>query len=131
MVKIAILKQEILRINTKLGQLSPISISVVRRDLLQWYQDLPDEMRLSNLVNNPDISTDLRRTIYYVHLLYLGALMLIYRQTPNEAQHLSDTEPESREQTHLDAVVAARQSARILNLLREEDGIFQRCWICM
>ena len=51
MVKIAILKQEILRINTELGQLSPISISVVRRDLLQWYQDLPDEMRLNNLVN--------------------------------------------------------------------------------
>jgi len=131
MVKIAILNQEILRINTAFDQSSCMSVSAVRRDLHQWHQDLPDEMRLHNLVHNPDITTDLRRTIYYVHLLYLGALMLIYRQTLHESQHLHETEPGVGGQTYLDAVAAAHQSARILSLLQEENGIFHRCWICI
>lgn len=131
MVKIAILKQEILQID-RFGDLSSSSsVEKVRWKLHQWHQELPSEMQLSNLLNNPEMDTALRRSVYYVHLLYLGALMLIYRQMLNQPEPVNDNELESLDRTHVDAVFAAQQSSRILGLLSEEGGIFHRCWICI
>jgi len=55
--------------------------------------------------------------------------MLIYRQVLNHPQHTEKGRANSLSRAHEDAVVAAQQSSRILNLLRQDDGIFQRCWL--
>ena len=129
MVKIAILKQSILRINFADDVSNALSVEVVREDLHRWHQDLPDLMRLTNLVNSPDMTPEARVSIYTVHLLYLGAIMLIYRQILNRPQQSANNREKNLDQAHIEAITAAQQSSRILNLLRQDNGVHRRCWL--
>lgn len=130
MVKLAMLKHAILRMDVTLKHQSSTSLEIVRQDLHQWHQDLPAAMRLTNLLNNPDLKTGVRTSIYIVHLLYLGSLMLLYRQFLNQTPPPIDEGTHGLFfQIHTDAVTAAQQSSRILNLLRADNCVVQRCWI--
>lgn len=129
MVKIGILKREIIRTDVSDKRGSAPSYENVLQTLHQWHQEMPDTMRLTNLVETPDITKDIRVSIYTIHLLYLGALILIYRTVLNRPQQLIDEQPEKLRQIHNEAVTAAQQSSRIFNLLRQDNGIHQRCWL--
>ncbi|KAF1348954.1 hypothetical protein BDV97DRAFT_399492 [Delphinella strobiligena] len=128
MVKLAMLKHAILRMDVTSKHQT--SLEIVRQDLHQWHQDLPAAMRLTNLLNNPDLKTGVRTSIYIVHLLYLVSLMLLYRQLLNTSPPPIDQGSHGLfYQIHTDAVTAAQQSSRILNLLRADNCVVQRCWI--
>ncbi|KAG9662619.1 hypothetical protein KCV03_g10254, partial [Aureobasidium melanogenum] len=95
-------------------------------------------MHLSNLVKEDSmgrVSTELRRTIYFVRLLYLGALMLLNRRIAIQSScidpnaKISTCSDVSVSKLADDSTMAAEQSARILGLLLDEEGIFERCWI--
>ena len=74
MVKIATLKQAILRMDITSNQPSDHSVGTIREGLHKWHQDLPEVMRLTNLLQNPEVTRDVRVTIYNVHLLYLSLI---------------------------------------------------------
>ncbi|KAK8192612.1 hypothetical protein M8818_007782 [Zalaria obscura] len=134
MAKIALLKVEIVRTNLAFKELSILSIKNITDDLRKWYTELPPAMYLANLTQHADIPAELRRTIYFVHLLYLGALMLLYRRVVchyvQQDHRNMFINPLNEVSQYADqGVVAAKQTARILHLLRSEDGIFKRCWL--
>lgn len=136
MAKIAALKAKMLRAITSDKAPSPAVISTIQSDLHNWHDQLPKVMRLANLVSM-GIETQHRHKIFFVHLLYLGALMLLQRcimshwitedgdfeAIPNLPREILDC--------IRDGHSAAKQSARILGLLRQEGGVVKRCWICI
>jgi hypothetical protein len=140
MVKIAVLKRNILHINMASPRLAANTIKIIKKDLDRWYDELPPIMHLFNLTKkdkSSSVSTELRRTIYFVHLLYLGALILLNRRvvvqsSPTELNdELSICSGVSVDKLADDSAMAAEQSARILGLLLDEGGVFERCWIVM
>lgn len=86
-------------------------------------------MRLTNLIDNPEITSEILVSIYTVHLLYLGASILFYRQLLNQSESATGAPSKLLDQAHTDAVTAAQQSSRILNLLFDVGGVTQRCWL--
>lgn len=134
MVKIAVLKQNILRIHASVDVLPISSFDAIGHDLKQWYSSLPIEMHLGNLLvlDSSGFTTQVRRVIYFVHLLALGAWILLYRCLIAQISVAPESVPHDRIAEYADeAILAAEQSARILGLLQYEIGIYKRCWISM
>jgi len=129
LVRISLLKQEILRINVPDGRQPALAADAVRKDLHEWHRTLPEAMSMANLVNHPSMPVDARISIYMLHLLYLGALIMIYRQILNSSKSFTEIKSADLERAHVDAIMAAQQSSRILHLLLEVGGVNQRCWI--
>jgi hypothetical protein len=138
MVKIAVLKRNIPHINMAFPHLAANTINTIEKDLDWWYHELPPIMYLSNLTKKDDLSSfsaELRRTIYYVHLLYLGALILLDRRIAVQSSsielngELSMCSDVSVNKPADDSAIAVEQSARILGLLLDEGGVFERYWI--
>lgn len=139
MAKIALLKAKVMRMHLAFKELTPRSIQSIMQDLQTWYSRLPWQMRLENLMHS-EHSASIRRSGFHVHLLYLGGMMLCYRRI---AAQITQPMQQSRripfpeeEMTLLfdhceEAVVAAATSARILNLLLDDNGVFKRCWLIM
>lgn len=112
----------------------------VVQDLQQWYDNLPEKLHIEHM-GDLDLPLEARRSLYHVHLLYLGAIMLLYRRIA--LQHLQSQETGSDRTIlpDLDAgnvaehgergLLAAISSARILKLALDEGGIFKRCWLVM
>lgn len=133
MAKIASLKANILRAVTTFKSLSPGVISSISKDLRGWHENLPPVMCLANI---RDVETSNQHKIYFVHVLYLGALMLLQRcimsrwfvEKMDPATQMDITEEAS--ECIRDGYSAARQSARLLGLLKQEGGAVKRCWLC-
>lgn len=91
-------------------------------------------MHLGNLLvmDSSGFTTQVRRVTYFVHLLALGAWILLYRCLIAQISVAPESVPQDRIVEHADeATLAAEQSARILGLLQCEIGIYKRCWISM
>jgi hypothetical protein len=140
MVKIAVLKRNILHVNMAFPRLAANTINTIKKDLDWWYHKLPPIMHLSHLTKKDDlssVSTQLRLTIYFVHLLYLGALILFNRRIAVQSSsielnaELSMCSDVSMSKSADDSVIAAERSARILGPLLDEGNVFKRCWIVM
>lgn len=77
----------------------------------------------------------LKTSIYYAHLLHMGATMLIFRRClamlrhPRDRDDLSEEHQESLEATLHDGINAAQHTARILFLVREASQSVRHCWI--
>ena len=136
MAKVATLKANILATISGSKVLSPGLISSIRINLSAWHTHLPRRMRLLTMVEM-GIEQQHQHKIYFVHLLYLGALMLLQRcimfhwltgEEDTEARLAVCTETLESIQ---DGYMAARQSVRILALLKQEGGAVKRCWICI
>ena len=140
MTKISILKAVILRMHLAFKDLTKLAVQAIMTDLKDWYDKLPQEMALATLAQS-DLPHSVRRSIYYVHLLYLGAIMLLYRRVASQYNRSvaegSDADGQQKffEQLMLDhaeqGVLAAKTSARILGLLLRQVGCFKRCWVVM
>lgn len=135
MTKISLLKAGILR--TRLvKELTSSGIDGIVKELQEWHGRLPAEMQLATL-GDFDIPPLVRWSIYHVHLLYLGAIMLVYRRVAAQsfqAYTLGNGAALDKHNTALIGLVelgvnAARDSARILGLLHADKGIFKRCWL--
>ncbi|THV69205.1 hypothetical protein D6C78_03187 [Aureobasidium pullulans] len=134
MIKIAVIKFDMLRLSLSFKGLSALMVGTITKDLQYWHQNLPSEMRLSELDNNPKISDELRRTIYYVNFLYSGAQIMLLRrvlQSLHERSNLLTGSETVVEELISQAKAAARESAKLFGRLYVEGGIIQRCWICI
>lgn len=143
MTKISIINAEILRMHLMQPVISSEAMDSILKTLRDWHAKLPRQMLLKNLAGQT-LTDEVRRSIYHAHLLYLGALILVYRRIASEAARsvqvdrstsstkgvtvVLDQITRSRAQ---DGVVAARHSASILGLLLAEKGVFKRCWLVM
>lgn len=79
MTKICLIKADILRMNLGFKEISVGAIGSVTHDLQQWYKELPSLVRLE-AAGQDDVPVETQRSIMQVHLLYLGAIMLLYRR---------------------------------------------------
>jgi hypothetical protein len=139
MTKICLLKVYILRTNLAFKELTLLSIESIMTDLRTWYGQLPDRLHIASM--EPEtLVAETRRSIYHIHLLYLGAIMLLYRRIASQfvRSYGQDKErdvlwkPLERLLHYAEeGFAAAKQSAHILALLLQEDGIFKRCWLVM
>ncbi|KAK0612501.1 hypothetical protein B0T17DRAFT_543828 [Bombardia bombarda] len=140
MTKICLLKADILRMHLAFRDLSVLSLQNTQGHLQRWYRNLPMQVDLEYVARNREaIPTEARRSIYHVHLLYLGAVMLLYRRLASQSVRSYGIDKDRQmlvrplEKVFIEhageAVRAASSSAKILMLLLEEQGIFVRCWL--
>ncbi|KAK4171206.1 hypothetical protein QBC36DRAFT_199828 [Triangularia setosa] len=136
MTKISLLKAGILKNRLAYKEITTGGMDGIIKELEEWHGRLPPEMQLPTL-GNFDISPHVRWSIYHVHLLYLGAFMLVYRRLAAQSirsykageEGLLDTCNLTVVKLVKQGVEAARDSARILGLLYTDRGIFKRCWL--
>ncbi|OTA67983.1 hypothetical protein K449DRAFT_419666 [Hypoxylon sp. EC38] len=138
MTKISILKAHILRMHLTFKELTLPTIQSIVQELQQWYDGMPPVMHLNSL-GQEDISLESKRSIYHVHLLYLGANMLLFRRIASQLVRSSvvglakgvlwaPCEEMLTDQSGR-ALSAANSSARIVKLLLDDNGVFKRCWL--
>ena len=71
-----------------------LSFESAIRDLQGWYSKLPPSIHLANLpggsnnFTNVPFPPDILRSIYHLHLLYLGAILLTYRRMTSQYSSL-------------------------------------------
>jgi hypothetical protein len=140
MARICLLKAKMLRLYLSFKELSGSALKSIMRDLQSWQEALPEEMHFE-ASGQEHLEIETRRSILHVHLLYLGAVMLLYRRVVSQfplsrvketmsgpfQQPLSDVFINQSSQ----AALAAGMSAKILKLLQEDESIFKRCWLVM
>jgi hypothetical protein len=138
MTKLSLLKAGILRNRLAVQELTTLGMDGIIRELQDWHGQLPECMQLRSLYSNnwPDL---VRWSIYYLHLLYHGAFMLVYRRIAAHCVRLRLTgdglTSACQEPTIISLVeqglMSANSTARIVSLLHDDGGIFRRCWIVM
>ncbi|KAG9674117.1 hypothetical protein KCU99_g3632, partial [Aureobasidium melanogenum] len=134
MIRITIIKFDMLRLSLSFNGLSALMVETITKELHHWHQNLPRDMRLTELANNPEISFDLRRTIYYVNFLYFGAQIMLLRrvlQSMHEKNSLLAGDEAAVNDLIAQAKHAARESAKLFGRLCVEGGIVERCWVCI
>ncbi|KAK3938739.1 hypothetical protein QBC46DRAFT_439570 [Diplogelasinospora grovesii] len=134
MTKIVLLKAEILRLQLAFKELTGPAVDSINTDLQEWHDRLPREMRLEHL-GRLDLLDEVMLSIFSVHLLYLGAIMLLYRRIASQFvksfrfDRRDDTEWKSCQTALLDrtmqGLIAAKTSARILGLMLAKGGVFK------
>lgn len=142
MARICLLKADILRMHLAFKELTIPAVESIRKDLQTWYQELPEAMRLE-ASGHDDLPVEIKRSILHLHMLYLGAIMLLYRRVATQfLQGFATTgaipggflDFHTREmfvRQSADAILAASTSARIVKLLLEDNGVFKHCWLVM
>lgn len=111
------------------------SIQDLQEQLSWWYGDLPDAAQLMQLGGDAHIL--LKSSIYYVHLLHMGAVMLIFRHCLAGLQLSRDREILSAEQRSVmnaalnDGLQAAQHSAQMTYLLKQISRSMRHSWTMM
>lgn len=111
------------------------SIVHLRDQLREWYECLPPHARLIQL--GTDSHIPLKTSIYYVHLLHLGAVMLMFRHCLAGLRSFEDREGLSVEQRKVmdevlnDGILAAQSSAQMVYMIREASQSVRHCWVTM
>ncbi|ORY11682.1 hypothetical protein BCR34DRAFT_483669 [Clohesyomyces aquaticus] len=105
-----------------------------------WRTEVPPPLQISALTSEhpPELTLFQRRAILMVHIMYLGAVLLLYRQLLVAAAETSLTDGAS---WNLDlaegevarykneCAMAASQMARILSLISFDGTLTKRCWL--
>lgn len=136
MTKISLLKAGILKNRLAYKDITTGGMDGIIKQLEDWHGKLPSDMQLTNL-GNFNVSPHARWSIYHIHLLYLGAFILVYRRLAAQTIRSIKAGDESLLDTNNSTVIklvklgveAGRDSARILGLLYADRGIFKRCWL--
>ncbi|KAI4715253.1 hypothetical protein E4T48_08572 [Aureobasidium sp. EXF-10727] len=134
MVKITIIKFDMLRLSLSFKGLSTLMVETITNDLNHWYQSLPREMRSADLSNDSEVSFELRRTIYYVKLLYFGARIMLLRrvlQSMHEQSNLLAGDEAMVNDLIAQANFAARESAKLFKTILVEGRVVKKCWVCI
>jgi len=111
------------------------SIRFLQEQLRDWYGRLPQEAQLIQL--GTDVHVPLKTSIYYLHLLHLGAVMLMFRhclagvQSAEDRKKLSDEQRLLMDKTLHDGLIAAQHSARMIHIIRQTAQNVRHCWITM
>jgi hypothetical protein len=134
MAMIAVKKGIILR--TIGEQPSNPTIRMLRDDLRSFHEDMPSGMTLNHLTLSSGIPSDLRRIVFYMHLFYMSALMLLYRlilRHTDGVDYLTSAHvcPHEAQKAAGEGLLAAKTAARILHLLLTEGSVVRICWLSM
>jgi hypothetical protein len=134
---IAILKATAMRMLWTCSEVPPLLhvIQSLQERFGDWYEHLPDAAQLVRLGDYGQ--TPLQSSVYYVHLLHLGAVMLMFRhclaglQFPGDRESLSSAQRSTMHAALDDGVQAAQQSARMTYLTRHFSPSVRHCWTMM
>lgn len=112
-----------------------LAIQGLRTQLREWYGGLPVEAQLIQLGTDADLPA--KTSIFYVHLLHLGAVMLIFRycvaglRSHEDRVRLADEQRQVVNEALGDGLLAAQHSARIVSLIRGASQRDRHCWVTM
>lgn len=134
---IASLKAKVMRTLCVCSDVASLLVSIqgLQWELRDWYGRLPREAHLVQL--GSDDHLPLKTSVYSLHLLHLGAVMLIFRHCLAGLHHPGDREALSVQQKCLmnrtlsDGLLAAQQSARMVDIIGRASQSTQHCWITM
>ena len=110
------------------------SVPALQHRLRAWYRRLPHSAQLHQQSSG---YIHLKTSIYYAHLLHMGATMLILRRcldiTAGQGAKgsLSSEHQEILDSAMQDGIDAAQHTARILSLVRRASQSVRHCWITM
>ncbi|KAJ4373034.1 hypothetical protein N0V83_003325 [Neocucurbitaria cava] len=116
------------------------NISLLNQKLESWRVEVPDALQIPALTSSTPTHLTLyqRRAILMVHIMYLGALVLLYRQllvaiaetqlADGSAYNPNFSTTDARRYRN-DCAVAAQQIARILGLIDFDGTLTKRCWL--
>lgn len=132
---------EILRVHLAFKEITVLSFESVLRDLQGWHDKLPSQLHLSKLRDSV-LAPETQRSACCLHLLHLGAVILVYRRMASQFSCITNNAQSSRQilVQGLDGIphsllrqgiAAARTSAHILSQLLDSQNIPRRCWIVM
>jgi hypothetical protein len=136
-VKVSIIKAEMLH---RIPKTAPVPRNIVlsfHTRLQKFHDQLPTWMGLSQLLANEpsDRMTQLRPVIFYVHLFYLSAMMLLSRRLVIAYVALDATGevsfPTEARRAIQDGFEAAQSNAQVMALMVSEGKVVQVCWLCM
>jgi hypothetical protein len=136
-VKLSIIKAEMLLTIPKTAPVSEEIVFKLQSRLQVFHDELPDWMGFHPLITNEqsDLMNRLRPVIYYVHLFFLSALMLLSRRLIIAYVVLDATGrislPSDSYQAIRDGFVAAQQIASIIEFMLSEGKVVQMCWLYM
>lgn len=137
-VKVTVLKATMIHHLPIAG--APVTEDIVadlRGRLSDFHVRLPPLMSLGRIVEyRPDDPvTHIRPLLFYAHLFYLSAMMLLARRlimVHVDAQAIGPPAATTHtSQAIEEGYIAAQMSVRILSLMLSEGRIVQICWLCM
>jgi hypothetical protein len=136
-VKVSIIKAEMLHKVSKTSPVPEYIVSEFQERLQTFHIKLPEWMGFHQLIVNEQIEfmNEFRPVIYYVHLFYLSAMMLLSRRLSIAYIALDAsgnvTLPPNAHRAIRDGFVAAQQNAVIMESMLTEGKVVQVCWLCM
>ncbi|KAG9185114.1 hypothetical protein G6011_07658 [Alternaria panax] len=117
------------------------NITMLTMKLEKWREEVPHSLQISTLLSSEaqDLTIYQRRAVLMVHIMYLGALVLLYRQllvASAEAQlidgtacSLNNISVEDVKIYRQECAMAAQNIARMLGLISFDGTLTTRCWI--
>lgn len=134
---LAILKADTMRVMWNCTGISDLLdlVQSLQERLHAWRGRLPHTAQLRQQSSGD--YAPLKTSIYYVHLLHLGATMLIFRRslgavldmTPHN--NMSSKHLEVLDDVFQSGIDAAQHTARILSVVRRASQSVRHCWITM
>ena len=136
-VKVSIIKAALLhRLPTRAPVPEVVTLDF-RAQLSRFHAQLPEWMTAAKLLGGTDgeLMTTFRPVIFYVHLFYLSAMMLLARRLiiayiPPHVLGKVDLPPEAQRAIE-EGYQAAQMNASVMNLMLQEGKVVQVCWLCM
>jgi len=136
-VKVSIIKAFMLHQIPKNAPVLEAKVSDFRTQLSTFHSQLADWMSLGQLFSEePSVfQAQFRPVIFYIHLFYLSAMMLLSRRLVIAYVALGATGqillPTEARLAIQEGFMAAQTNARVMELMLSEGKVVQVCWLCM
>ncbi|KAF2030255.1 hypothetical protein EK21DRAFT_112174 [Setomelanomma holmii] len=138
--KIGLLAAEIAKTLAAPERATRENVFMLTSKLEAWRVEVPLMLQIPTLTSNnpPGLTLYQRRAILMVHIMYLGALVLLYRQLlvataetqlTDGAAWNTDISVNDAHRYRDECAVAAQQMARILGLISFDGTLTRRCWL--
>lgn len=136
-VKVSIIKALTLHRIPKTAPVPEDTIADFRTQLSTFHSQLADWMSFGQLFANDsnNLMAQFRPVIFYVHLFYLSAMMLLSRRVVIAYVALDAAGqvplPTEARLAIQEGFLAAQTNARVMELMLSEGKVVQVCWLCM
>ncbi|KAF2871482.1 hypothetical protein BDV95DRAFT_628681 [Massariosphaeria phaeospora] len=139
--KIGLLAAEIANILASPELSTRENVNMLAEKLEAWRNGVPAILQIPTLIPTPppELSVYQKRAILMLHIMYLGALILLYRQTlvataekqltEGETYDLDLSSTEDAKRYRDECGVAAQSISRLLSLIKFDGTLTKRCWL--
>ncbi len=136
--KLAVLAAEISHAVQQSSQISAACMEYLIGKLDCWQHELPPPLQLIGLISGgrDNLSPSQGRAMCMVHILYLGAVILLYRQLvvaadedQQSGQWTLGVDQKELHKYQAGCEMAAQQVARVLNVVDINGYCTLRCWL--